>query len=123
MKIAAIGCNIVLFGFTGFLIIVEPPQGAAYVAFSFLLLLVPIISVAALARFSLNTAMKIVAVISNMVAFGFTCWANVDQYPHSREGGVIAFTVLIISTQIVSLLALFRGLRPGGGIREREMIS
>lgn len=108
MRIAAIICNIVLFGFTGFLIIVEPPQGAAYVVFSFLLLLVPIISVVVLARFSMNTAMKIVAVISNIIALGFTCWANVDQYPHSKEGGVMALTVLIISTQIVSLLALFR---------------
>lgn len=107
MKIAAIICNIVLFGFAGLLIIVEPPKGAAYVVFSFLLLLVPIISAVVLSRFSMNTAMKIVAAISNIVVLGFTAWAVVSQYPHSKEGGVIAFTVLIVSTQILSLLALF----------------
>jgi hypothetical protein len=52
--------------------------------------------------------MKIVAVICNIVLLAFTCWAFVDQYPHPEEDGLIAFTVLMVLTPILSLAVLFR---------------
>jgi hypothetical protein len=52
--------------------------------------------------------MKIVAIICNIVFFGFVCWALVDQYPHPEEDGVIAFAVLMVLTPILSLVVLFR---------------
>jgi hypothetical protein len=52
--------------------------------------------------------MKIVAIICNIVFFGFVCWALVDQYPHPEEDRVIAFTVLMMLTPILSLAVLFR---------------
>jgi hypothetical protein len=50
--------------------------------------------------------MKIVAVICNIVFFGFVCWALVDQYPHPKEGGVIAMVVLMVLTPILNLVVL-----------------
>jgi hypothetical protein len=51
--------------------------------------------------------MKILAIICNIVFIGFVCWAFVDQYPHPKEEGIIAFTVLMVLTPILSLVALF----------------
>jgi hypothetical protein len=50
--------------------------------------------------------MKIVAVICSIVFFGFVCWALVDQYPHPKEGGVIAMVVLMVLTPILNLVVL-----------------
>jgi len=58
--------------------------------------------------------MKIAAMVCNIVFFGFVCWALVDQYPHPEEDGVIAFTMLMVLTPILSLVALLRhGVREG----------
>jgi hypothetical protein len=39
-----------------------------------------------------------------------------SQYPHPEEDGVIAFTMLMVSTPILSLVALLRhGAREVGG--------
>ena len=51
--------------------------------------------------------MKIIAIICNIVFIGFVCWAFVDQYPHPKEDGIIAFTVLMVLIPILSLLVLF----------------
>ena len=59
--------------------------------------------------FSTNTVMRFVAIVCNIVLLGFTGWAFVDQYPHPEEDGLIAFTVLMVLTPILSLVALFRG--------------
>lgn len=48
---------------------------------------------------------KIVAIICDIVLIGFVCWALVDQYPHPKEGGFIAYAVLIVLTPILSVAA------------------
>jgi hypothetical protein len=50
--------------------------------------------------------MKLAAVICNIVFFGLVCWTMIDQYPHPKEDGFIAFAVLIILTPILNLVVL-----------------
>lgn len=38
---------------------------------------------------------------------GWSCWAIVAQYPHPEEDGVIAFTLLVVLTPMITLAALF----------------
>jgi hypothetical protein len=117
MKILAIICNIILFGFTCLVIVTDgPAQGAGYVVFSFLLLLVPIISAVVLFRFSMSRMMKSVAVVCNIVLLGFAAWAIVSQYPHPEEEGVVAYTVLVVLTPILSIAALLRS-----RVRQKEI--
>lgn len=56
----------------------------------------------------MRTVMKVAAAVSNIVLLGFVCWAIADQYPHPEEDGLIAFTVLIVLTPILSVVAIFR---------------
>ncbi len=112
MKIAAIACNIVLFVFTCFVMLTDgPAQGAGYIVFGRLLLVVPILSAVVLARSSMSLVMKIAAGILNLVLLGFASWAIVAGYPHPKEDGVVAFTVLVMLTPVISLAALFQGRR------------
>jgi formate hydrogenlyase subunit 3/multisubunit Na+/H+ antiporter MnhD subunit len=136
MKIVAVICNIVLFGFTCLVLLVDgPPKGASYIVFTLWLLLTLILSSVVISRggasdgwlglpmkrkaleeqkktddlSSTSTVIRIVAIICNIVLLGFTCWAFVDQYPHPEEDGLVAFTVLMVLTPILSLVVLFRG--------------
>ena len=97
MKIIAIIFNIVLFGFTCLVLVTDGlPQETTYVAFTLLTLLVPILNLMVLLRFSMSMIMKIVATILNIALLGVTCWAIVSQYPHPEEEGVVAFTVVLV---------------------------
>jgi formate hydrogenlyase subunit 3/multisubunit Na+/H+ antiporter MnhD subunit len=139
MKIIAIICNIILFGFICLVIVTDgPPRDASYVIFTLWWLLTLILNSVAIFHFgmrdgwpslrlkrkaleeqkkiddlsSTSTIMRIVVIICNIVFFGFVCWAFVDQYPHPKEEGIIAFTVLMVLTPILSLVVLFlRGAR------------
>lgn len=118
MKIMAIICNVVSFGFTCLVLVTDgPPQGAAYVVFSLLLLAVPILSVVVFLRFSRSIIMKTAAGIGNIVLLGFTCWAIVSQYPHPEEEGVVAYTVLLVLTPLLSLAALLKKKRKDRGAK------
>jgi hypothetical protein len=109
MKIGAIICNIVLFGFTCLVLVTDgPAQETAYVVFGLLLLLVPILNAVVLFRPAIGAVMKIVAGVCNIALLGFACWAIVSQYPHPEEEGVVAYTVLVVLTPILSLAVLFR---------------
>jgi hypothetical protein len=133
MKIIAIICNVVLFVFTGIVLVTDgTPTDTAYIIFTLLVLLIPIFNVVVLTRSGVDNGwldlqkktleeqrkiddlssttivMKIGAFICNIVLFAFTWWAIVDQYPHSEEDGVIAYTLLIVLTPILSVAVLFR---------------
>ncbi len=132
MKITAVICNIVLFGFTCLVLLVDgPPTDISYIVFTLWLLLTLILNSAVIffggagSRLrnkeegleqgekagnlsSAGTVMSVVAIICNAVLLGFICWAFVDQYPHPEEEGFLAYAVLIALTPILSLVALFR---------------
>ena len=135
MKIVALICNIVLFAFTCFVLLTDGvSREAAYIVFTVLVVLIPILNVVVLFRSgagdgwvglhmerkaleaqpktdafsSRSIAMERAAAISNIVLLGFVCWALVDQYPHPEEDGVIAYALLVVLTPILSVVALFR---------------
>ena len=64
---------------------------------------------------SASTIMRVVATISNIVFLGFPCWVMVNEHPHPEEDGLIAFTVLMVLTPILTLVALF-----GSGKRKMQ---
>jgi len=136
MKIAMFICNVVLFAFTCFVLLTDGvSKEAGYIAFTLLLLLVPILNLLVISRggarvgrmglpakekelaeqrkmdssSSSGTVIKIVAIVCNAVLLGFVCWALVDQYPHPEEDGFIAYVLLVVVTPALSLVALFRG--------------
>lgn len=135
MKTLTVLCNIVLFGFTCFVLVTDgPPKEAGYIVFTLLVVLIPILNVVVLFRSgagdgwvglhmkrkaleaqpktdalsSRSTAIERVAAICNIVLLGFVCWALVDQYPHPEEEGVIAYALLMVLTPILSVVVLFR---------------
>ena len=109
MKIIAIICNLVLVGFTCFVIATDGfPREATHVVRALLVLLIPILSLLVISWSSVGTAMKIAAVICNAVLIGFVFWALVEQYPHPKESGFIAYVVLLMLTPILNVAALLR---------------
>jgi hypothetical protein len=133
MKIVAVICNIVLFGFTGLVLVGDdPPQETSYVVFTLWTLVTLILSSVMIYHSgardgwlgmkrkaleeqkksgdlsSIITIMRIVTIICNLVFFGFICWAFVYQYPHPDEEGIITYTVLMVLTPILNLVVLFR---------------
>jgi len=138
MKIVAIICNIVLFGFTCMVTLTDgPPKGAGYIVFSLLLFLIPILNVFVISQSgagggrlgfqkrekapeeattshdvsSNNAVVRMVAIVCNIVLLGFACWAIIAQYPHPAEPGVVEFEVLVVLTPILSSVVIFRLLR------------
>ena len=109
MRIAAIICNVILFGFTGLVLATDgPPQGAAYVALTLLALLVPLFTSLLLLRSSGGAFPRGVALLGNIALLGFALWAIVSQFPHPEEEGVVAYTMLIVLAPLLGALALFR---------------
>jgi hypothetical protein len=118
MKIMAIICNIVSFVFTCFVLLTDGiAKEAAYIIFIFLLLLVPIISLLVISPIggslslrlsSTSSAIRIVTIICNIVLFGFICWAFMDQYPHPKEEGFVAYAILTVLTPILNLVVLLQ---------------
>lgn len=115
MKTLVILCNVVLFGFTCFVLAAEGlSRQAAYILFTLLLLLIPIFTVFVLVRKRTpgaatlhSSAIQRVAGICNVALLGFVCWAILDQYPHPEEPGVIPYAALAVLTPILSAIALF----------------
>ena len=111
MKILSITSNLLLFLFTCFVLLTDGiTKEAGYMIFTLLLLLVPILNAVLLFRDRTRPLyVKLVAVISNIALIGFACWAIMDQHPHPKESGVIAYAVLILLTPILSLIAILAG--------------
>lgn len=134
MKIMAIICNIILFGFICLVLVTDgSPRDAIYVVFTLWSLLTLILNLVVITLIgvrdgwpglhmkrkfqdeqkkmddlsSMSKVMRFVTIICNIVFIGFACWAFVDQYPHPEEDGIIAFMVLMVLTPILSLVVLF----------------
>ncbi len=105
MKILALILNIALFLFTLFVIVTDGfATQAAYIVLTLWVLLTLLFNPVALFRG--GSAVKIPAVICNIIFIGFVIWALVDQYPHPRESGYIPFVILMFLTPIVTVVAL-----------------
>ena len=138
MKTIALICNIALFAFTCFVILTDGmPQEAIYIVFTLLVFLTPVLSMATLAlsmniryllrlpekrnapeepekageKTSFSTFLRIGTILCNIAMFGFSCWAIISQYPHPEEKGVWTYTVLLLLTPILTLVAILRKTR------------
>jgi len=138
MKTLTVLCNIVLFGFTCFVLVTDgTPKEASYIVFTLLVVLIPILNVVVLFRSraddgwvgphmkekaletqpktdaisSRSTAIERVAVICNIILLGFACWAFVDQYPHPKEDGVIAYALIVVLAPILNVVVFFSSWR------------
>jgi hypothetical protein len=115
MRIVALICNILLFGFTGVVLLVDgPPRAARYIVFTLWTLLTLVLSTVVIARGETATT-RAVAIVANIVFLGFVCWAFADQYPHPEEDGLLAFVVLMVATPLLSLAVLARRVIPAPG--------
>ena len=138
MRIVAGICNVALFLFVCVVLVTDgPSKETVYIVFSWLAVLIPILSAAVIFGSrasdgwlglqaktkaadekrkigdpaSVGTILRIVTLVCNIVLFGFVCWAIADQYPHPEEEGVVAFTLLIVLTPILSSVVILRGLK------------
>lgn len=56
----------------------------------------------------MDTFIKAMVLTFNFVLFGISCWAIIDQYPHPKGDGVVFFTLVVLLTPVISLLAISR---------------
>ncbi|HEX3007529.1 MAG TPA: hypothetical protein VHO90_07930 [Bacteroidales bacterium] len=128
--------NLLLFTFTLILIISNGVSGqGAYIMFSMLLLMVPVLNLVLIFPHTKNRNwfsfhirrrtnevpndpdnnpmdkfLIAVVITLNVVLIGFTCWAFVDQYAHPHDGGVMFHTILVLITPMISLVTIIRNL-------------
>jgi multidrug transporter EmrE-like cation transporter len=108
MKTLAITCNMILFGFTCLVLVTDGlPVDTSYLVFTVWMLLTLVLTPVVIFRSS-HSAVRIVALVCNIVVIGFVIWALIDQYPHPREEGFIAYLVLTVVTPVLNLVTLFR---------------
>jgi ABC-type phosphate transport system permease subunit len=137
MKLVAIICNVVLFGFSCFIHFTQEPSiGIGYMILGLLLLLVPILNVMVIFRnqikngwsglhmrsnlsderresnnlSSVDSVVKIGAIIFNIALLSFALWAIISQNPHSREPGVYIFALLVLLTPVLNLMTIAQSL-------------
>ncbi len=122
MKAAAVVCNVALFAFTCVVLLVDgAPTELIYIVFTLWLLFTLVLTAVVISRSTAGHAWngreslqrhniptsRLAAIACNIVLFGFTLWAFLEQYPHPQEPGFVAFMVLIFTTPILSLVVLF----------------
>ncbi len=112
MKNLAVLCNLVLVVFTALVVATDgAPTAPAYIAFTLLLVLIPILSVVVMLRAGSaggSTGLQRLAGWCNIVLLVLVAWAIVDQYPHPQEPGFFPFVVLVVACPILSAFVLFR---------------
>lgn len=133
MRLVALICNILLFGFMCLVLITDGfPREIVYIVFTLLTPLILILNALVIFRsgmshgwlgfqmkkrtleelmkidqlFSTNAVIKIITIISNFILLGVSCWAFVSQYPHPKEEGFIVFTLLVFLTPVISIYAV-----------------
>ncbi len=117
MKIAAVVCNVALFLFTVVVLVTDGfSSEIAYNALAFLLLLMPLLTVAVVLRTGPGGAGAAVrlswaALAGNLLLAASVVWAIVAQWPHSEEADVAAFSLLAAGTPVLSAVALSRQLQ------------
>ncbi len=112
MKTLALILDFILVGFTILVMLTDGlPTAPAYVFFNLWIFLTLLFTAVVLFRNSSGTAVKVAAVVCNALLIGFTLWALIDQYPHPRESGFIAFVVLMFLAPLANLWVLSRELK------------
>jgi hypothetical protein len=113
MKILAVICNVVFWGFLCMVMVTDGPPKGTDVLLSLLPFLVPILNVMVLRVLSSpSRAVRLLALVSNIVWLGLTCWLIMERYPsHPKEGGLFEYVVLGALTPLLSGVAIYLTLR------------
>jgi len=113
MKILAVICNVVFWGFFCMVMLTDGPPKGADILFSLIPLLMPIFNVVVIRILSSPIrVVKLLALVSNIVWLGLACWLIVDRYPsHPKEEGLIEFVALMALTPLLSAVAIYLSLR------------
>jgi len=146
MKPLAFLCNVILSGFTCLVIFTDGMSVKTdYIVFTIFLLLVPLFNLFVFWRSGLaegwtgfqgkkksldkeksignpsfiSPALRIAAVICNVILLGSCIWAFLNQHPHPREEGYIAYLLVVALTPVLSIIAILQG-RERKQSRERK---
>ncbi len=118
MRLAAVVLNIILFAFLCVVLVVDGfPKELSYIAFTLFALLTLAFNAIVISRVAMgptSAVMTNVAILCNVVFLIRSVWAFIQQYPHPKEDGFVAFIVLMATTPIFSIFVLARsGAGPG----------
>jgi len=135
MKTLTVLCNIVLFGLTCLIVATEGlPKQAGNIAFTLLMMLIPVFTVFAIVRKRTSsrppglhvkkgaseadpitdlppdrsTVTVWLAGACNVLLLGLVCWALVAQYPYPEKEGAVISAVPAALTPILSVIVLYR---------------
>jgi hypothetical protein len=115
MKTVAVLANIVLFVLTCGIVVTEGlPERPSYVAFTLLMLLVPVGAVFGLTRRGPadRPVVRSAAAVGCLALAAAVAWALVAQFPYPEGPAVVPFGVLALFAPIAGLAALRRAAPP-----------
>ena len=113
MKIVAVICNVVFWGFFCLVMLTDGPPKGADILLSVIPFVMPILNVLVIRVLSSpSRVVKLVALVSNIVWLGLACWLIMDRYPsHPKEEGLIEFVALMALTPLLSVVAIYLSFR------------
>jgi hypothetical protein len=113
MKILAVLCNAICWGFVCMVLTTDgPPQGGD-IYFALLPLVMPAFNVVVLRILrSPGRTVSLVAMAGNFLWLAVACWLIIDRYPsHPEEEGLLAYVLFLALTPLLSMVALYPGAR------------
>ncbi len=113
MKLIAVVCNILFWGFFWFVLLTDgPPEGSDILSLVFPLAM-PILNVLVIRLLpSPGRIPKIAVLLGNIIWLIQACWLIAARYPsHPGEEGLLEFAILIALTPVLSVLAILLQLR------------
>lgn len=113
MKIIAVFCNVIFWGFFCMVMMTDgPPQGAD-ILWAVLPFVMPVFNVLVLRLLSSpGRAASLAAMIGNAVWLVLAVWVIAERYPsHPEEEGLLAYVALLALTPLLSMVALYTKLK------------
>ena len=113
MRILAVICNVLFWGFFCTVMLTDGPPKGADIVLSLIPFLMPIVNVVVIRVLSSpSRVVTLVALLSNIIWLALTCWLVVDRYPsHPKEEGLIEYVALMALTPLLSAVAIYLSLR------------
>ncbi len=112
MKTLAMLCNMALFVFTALVLLVDgPPAGVPFVVLMLLALLVPLGSSLVLMRSARGPVAGAALAIGNLALLVLAVWAIAGRFPSPEEKGTVVYSLLLVLSPLLSLVALLKARR------------
>ncbi len=113
MKTVAVVCNVLFWAFLCMVLLTDGPPVGTGIWVSLVTFLIPIFNVLVIRVLSTpGRNLRIIAFFANVFWLAVATWRIVTEYPgHPAEEGVLAFTIIMALTPILSALTLLLSLR------------